>query len=824
MASGRLLPARRPARVGRTKARSGANEPEAFYRGEPIAIDLTFGPPASVRGKIVDDRGRPLAGVKVQVGACDAGRSGQKMWSCHRVDPTDAISEERRAFNGIHALPEALLSTRTGPDGSYRIDGLPREAQFLSLIDPGPEYDTFSDTIATTAAPIRNVQSLGHDAVLNRTFRSPRKVSLSVRFTDTKQPARDATIRARATGDHAMIRAGGVGVTDADGRTTLHLLPGPYEIAIEPPAGTPYLPGHVSFAASGEADGTSLAAVELEPAAIVSMEARDARTGAGIDGVRFQYETDSSRLHRELHSQLVVVDHPETDEQGRLRAIVEPGRKRFFVERIPPGWKLDGSPGRPVILVAGRETTIRWSFTRVDEPKPVAGSGPALFPDDLVEEWRRQDRRALPGKFRVRHYMYYLGRDSIATDEFEAFLDANDLSKSPDPAAALEDRFPQLPEESVASYEIIDDGRHRRNTYRYSAPPGFTGIAVSNGLEVVDYESANGQSNIYGPNSGATHEMFGLRDICARPWMLARVRGRNQALGKVRRAESGGRLTVEEETAEYTARWVVDRQTGFVYADSLRMTPGGVNDQVIRQYGPRIYRDGVVLPTVHVRKTMYAIVLDIIDEVELDYRPTPRDFAVAAPAGTVIVDYREGRSHPRQGMNRYPVADVIAYADGLSPRNRSIEPVLKVGGPAPPIEPASWLDRNGATGPPDVAGKVVLVDFWGISCGFCLVELPEVQAAADHFADRKDLVFIGLHESGATAGQVAEFARKRGLTYQLAVDRPIDEEGWFGATFKDYGVRGIPAAAVIDRKGNVAFVGRFPEALAEAAKLLGQSE
>ena len=194
---------------------------------------------------------------------------------------------------------------------------------------------------------------------------------------------------------------------------------------------------------------------------------------------------------------------------------------------------------------------------------------------------------------------------------------------------------------------------------------------------------------------------------------------------------------------------------------------------------------------------------------------------MAAPAGTVILDYREDRSHPKQGVNHYPVADVIVYADGMSSRNRSIEPVLKVGQPAPPIEPASWLDRNGATGPPDVAGKVVLVDFWGISCGPCVAELPEVQAAADHFADRKDLVFIGLHESGATADQVAEFARKRGLSYRLAVDRPADEEGWFGATFKDYGVRGIPAAAVIDRKGNVAFVGRFPEALKEAAKLLG---
>ena len=148
--------------------------------------------------------------------------------------------------------------------------------------------------------------------------------------------------------------------------------------------------------------------------------------------------------------------------------------------------------------------------------------------------------------------------------------------------------------------------------------------------------------------------------------------------------------------------------------------------------------------------------------------------------------------------------------------------MLKVGQPAPAIRPANWLDRNGPAGPPEVASKVVLVDFWGISCGPCVAELPEVQAAADHFAGRsKDFVLIGVHESGATADQVAEFARKRGLTYRLAVDRPADEDGWFGATFKEYGVRAIPAAAVIDRKGYVAFVGRFPDAIKEAAKLLG---
>ena len=74
-----------------------------------------------------------------------------------RLLPPPRAPDPRLDFDGIHALPESLLSARTGPDGSYRIDGLPREAMLLSWIDPGPAFDPVSEVIATTAAPIRDV-------------------------------------------------------------------------------------------------------------------------------------------------------------------------------------------------------------------------------------------------------------------------------------------------------------------------------------------------------------------------------------------------------------------------------------------------------------------------------------------------------------------------------------------------------------------------------------------------------------------------------------------------------------------------------------------
>ena len=137
------------------------------------------------------------------------------MWSCNRVDPTDTIPRERRAFDGIRAMPEELFFTRTGADGTYRIDGLPREAEFLCLIDPGPEYHSMSETIATTTKAVPNVRGLGYEGVLDHTFAAPREVRLAVRYSDTNLPACNATVRAKT--NREMLRAGSVGETDDSG-------------------------------------------------------------------------------------------------------------------------------------------------------------------------------------------------------------------------------------------------------------------------------------------------------------------------------------------------------------------------------------------------------------------------------------------------------------------------------------------------------------------------------------------------------------------------------------------------------------------------------
>jgi hypothetical protein len=134
--------------------------------------------------------------------------------------------------------------------------------------------------------------------------------------------------------------------------------------------------------------------------------------------------------------------------------------------------------------------------------KASATASPVLFPDDLIEKWRRQQRLARIGKLQVRRDAFYLGRDPIPPEEIHKFLDDANLGRTPDPVSAPQARFPLLPKRGTIFYEIIDDGVRRRNISRFEASSYKTDITVSNGLEVVTYNRGNAQADVFDTRKG----------------------------------------------------------------------------------------------------------------------------------------------------------------------------------------------------------------------------------------------------------------------------------------------------------------------------------
>jgi len=100
-----------------------------------------------------------------------------------------------------------------------------------------------------------------------------------------------------------------------------------------------------------------------------------------------------------------------------------------------------------------------------------------------------------------------------------------------------------------------------------------------------------------------------------------------------------------------------------------------------------------------------------------------------------------------------------------------------------------------------LAGKVVLVDFWTMSCVNCIRTLPHLKAWHEKYRDA-GLVIVGVHtpEFGFERQRSAVEAavRRFGITYSVALDD--DYEMW-----KAYRNHYWPAHYFIDRKGRIRY-------------------
>jgi len=158
--------------------------------------------------------------------------------------------------------------------------------------------------------------------------------------------------------------------------------------------------------------------------------------------------------------------------------------------------------------------------------------------------------------------------------------------------------------------------------------------------------------------------------------------------------------------------------------------------------------------------------------------------------------------------------------NGLRPSRTLITDSIGKRAPLPEIEPGSWIQESPADDLGSaLKGKVVVLDFWGLQCGACINELPNIEAYYEK--EKADgLLILGIGSRRYPVEEVREFLGKRKeppITYPLA----RDARGIGGKTTAAYGVDSYPIYAVIDRQGLLAYVGRdWTEARAKATELL----
>jgi thiol-disulfide isomerase/thioredoxin len=131
----------------------------------------------------------------------------------------------------------------------------------------------------------------------------------------------------------------------------------------------------------------------------------------------------------------------------------------------------------------------------------------------------------------------------------------------------------------------------------------------------------------------------------------------------------------------------------------------------------------------------------------------------------------------------------------------------QIGDPAGPLEVDEWIKG----GPVDLADgkgeKIYVVEFWATWCPPCRTSIPHLTKLQKTYRD-KNVVVVGISSSDRDLNSVKSFVENQGdaMDYVVAYEDRSDaatSQAYMGG----YGQNGIPTAFIVDKKGQVVWVG-----------------
>ncbi len=332
----------------------------SYYPGDRIELDLTFAPRYKVEGRIVNEKGSPIPGVKLRLGNCDY------------LDKTGKEQHQNfREFWAIYQAPTIMpeqVQAVTDAQGHFEFPHVPADVVCWVLLEH-PEYAGMSLYTATSANPPAE-RDENHPIVrlpLQLTLASVRTITVQVRSQENGQPVagiRVSGYQQRASGSSAH------GTSNQEGKVTLKLPPGKYHLLGDPTRESDYVRTQQELTVE-PMPAEQAVVLRQRLGCILILKAIDTDTGQGIAKVQFWEESsEQGKASRQsVQASTAWIERSATNAKGELRAVVPPGTRRFGVGwgRPPEGYQWDErdlTEGRELELPAGKTVTATFSLRK----------------------------------------------------------------------------------------------------------------------------------------------------------------------------------------------------------------------------------------------------------------------------------------------------------------------------------------------------------------------------------------------------------------------------------------------------------------------------
>ena len=100
-----------------------------------------------------------------------------------------------------------------------------------------------------------------------------------------------------------------------------------------------------------------------------------------------------------------------------------------------------------------------------------------------------------------------------------------------------------------------------------------------------------------------------------------------------------------------------------------------------------------------------------------------------------------------------------------------------------------------------LAGKIVVMDFWGSWCGPCRMELPLFEALYEHYRGNDRIRFIGVNwerDRERHAELARDYVKNNNINFPVVIDP--DQKA-----VSQYGIQGFPTVFLIDANGQIRY-------------------